>query len=112
MHKLNESFCLAKISPSSWNSIFGLWHVWNCSMCTFDFLPWSRIFFLKGNVRSELNQRSQINKAAFGKILKDYHYQNPPSLLIAQFHKIVGSENCLALEPTREVAGEFFEQKI
>ena len=98
MHKLNESFCFAKISPSSWNSIFGLWHVWNCSLCPFDFFSWSRIFFLKGNVRSELNQRSQINKTTFGKILKDCHYQNPlPSLPIAQFHKIVCSENCFAL---------------
>ena len=75
MHKFNESFCFAEISPSSWNSIFGLWHVWNCSMCPFDFFSWCRIFFLKGNVRSEFNQRSEINKTTLGKILKDSHWK-------------------------------------
>jgi len=49
MHKLNESFCFAKISPSSWNFVLGLWLVWNCSMHSFDFFSWCRIFFLQGS---------------------------------------------------------------
>ena len=85
MHKLNESFCFAKISPSSWNFVLGLWLVWNCSMYSFDFFSRCRIFFLQGNVQNSTDGWLTKNS---GKMLKDSN---------STISRIARSVNCLAL---------------